>query len=116
MQLTGRVHIRVDGELLATQEGSKLNNPTGTEREAVVGNKVHGYIEKTVVPGVECTLSHSRALSVTRIGAITDATLTFECDTGVVYILSHAWTASVASLEGSKLAVKFEAESCEEVS
>lgn len=115
-QVTGLVYIRVNGKLLRSKEGAKLENFGGKEREEVVGHSVYGYTEKVVAPAVECTLADTADTSLKEIHDITDATLTFETDTGKQYVLSHAWCENALSLsQGGDIEVKFKAISCEEI-
>lgn len=99
-QRTGKVFIRHGGKLLPSMPGAVLRNPAGFERKPVVGNEVYGYTEETMVPEVECELSHGADTSLKELGDINDATCTFECDSGPVYVLSNAWTAKVDELKG----------------
>lgn len=115
-QRTGKAYVKVNGQIYETMAGAKLSNIPGNEREAVVGTDVFGYAEKAVVPTVECEFAHSSSLSVQTLWNFTDATVTFECDSGPVFILRNGWTAKVTDLTGGKgtLAVTFNAKKCEE--
>lgn len=97
-QVTGRCYIRVAGKLLRTKDGAKLDNIGGITRTAVTGNEVYGYVEAVAAPSIECTLIDMADTSLKDIHAITDATITFETDTGKVYILQHAWCESALTL------------------
>lgn len=97
-QVTGRVFIKVNGNLLRSKDGAKLVNISGVERTAVIGNEVYGYAEKVVAPSIECTLSHTADLKLKDIAAMRDVTCTFETDTGTTYILRNAWCESALSL------------------
>lgn len=116
MQLSGRAYVKVNGQLLRSQNGAKLN-PGGVARTAVVGdNGVHGYTEKTAAPSVECTVSHAKDTDVTELGKITGATVTFETDDGVTYVLRDAWVVEPPEFtanENAEVSLKFEAISCE---
>jgi hypothetical protein len=116
-QYTGRAYIRADGTLYETLAGAKLTNPFGIERQAVVGADVFGFTEKVVVPTVDCDFAHGPGVSIGVLGAMTDVTVTFECDSGVVFVLSNAWCAKAGDLtadENAKLTVQFQAKSCTE--
>lgn len=115
-QVTGRVYIKVNGNLLETKEGAKLSNISGVERTEVVGNDVYGYVEKAVAPTIECTIVDKASLKIKDIAAITDATCTFETDTGKTYIVRNAWCASAPSLTGGEgdVECKFVGHACEE--
>jgi hypothetical protein len=114
-QVTGRAYIRFDGVLLASREGAKLNWG-GVKREPVVGNDVHGFAESVDTPELECNISHKSDTSLQTLANITDATITFECDTGPVYTLRHAWIAEPPKLtaKDGEVSLKFNAQTCEE--
>jgi hypothetical protein len=101
-QVTGRIYIKVNGRLLRTKEGAKLNNFGGIERTPVVGNVVHGYTEKVVAPSVECTLADTADLKLRDIHNTTNTEVTLETDTGKTYILLEAWCESAISLTGGE--------------
>jgi hypothetical protein len=116
-QVTGKAYIRVDGALLRSKDDAKLNIG-GQTRSAVVGNDVHGYTEETTPPELECSISHMADTRLETLRNITDATITFESDTGPVYVLRHAWLVDPPALtaKGGEVALKFQAITCEEQS
>lgn len=116
MQVTGICYIRINGQLLRSKEGAKLDNIGGKTREAVVGHSVYGFTETVVAPTVDAVLADTRDLSIIDIQNTTDATVTFETDTGKQYVISHAWCESAGSLTaGGDVEVKFTGMKCEEV-
>ncbi|KIO49595.1 phage tail tube protein [Nitrosospira sp. NpAV] len=113
-QVTGRVFVSVNGKRLASKEGAKLGFG-GIEREAVLGDSgVLGYSEKTAVPYVECTIAHKGDTSLKELQDTTDASVTFEADTGKVYMLRNAWSAKAIELDKGEVALRFEGISAEE--
>lgn len=116
-QVTGRCWLYVDGALVRSKTGATLSGVGLTERSPVVGPQVWGYSEKTVPPEVKATLAHTADLSLLALAAIVDATVTFECDTGVTYVLRHAWVASAPSLkeDGGDVDLTINAMSVEEM-
>jgi hypothetical protein len=96
-QLLGKAYVRVDGTLYETLSGAKISNVTGIERDGVTGTSVLGFVEKVVIPTLDCDMPATSDLSVEDLGAITDSTITFECDNGPVYILSNAWNAKAGT-------------------
>jgi hypothetical protein len=90
-QLLGKAYIRVDGTLYDTLSGAKISNVAGIERDAVTGSRVLGFVEKVAVPTIDCDMPLDGSLSVLDLMSITDATITFECDNGTVYVLNDAW-------------------------
>jgi len=90
-QVAGRAFIKINGMLLRTKNGAKLNkgNP---ERPAIVGdNGVEGYTEKPTAPYVEGVLIVKAGTPIEQLENFTDGTVTFEEDTGVTTVLTEAW-------------------------
>ncbi len=113
-QVTGRVYVSVNGKRLASKEGAKLNFG-GVEREAVLGDTgVLGFVEKTAVPFIECTIAHKADTSLKELADIKDTSVTFETDTGKVYMLRNAWTAKTLEMDKGEIALRFEGITAEE--
>lgn len=113
-QITGRVFISINGKRLASKEGGKLGFGT-VEREAVLGDSgVLGYSEKSTAPYVECTIAHKSDTSLKELQDTTDASITFEADTGKVYMLRNAWNAKAIEMDKGEVALRFEGMSAEE--
>lgn len=110
-QVTGRAFIRVNGALLRTKNGAKLNfgNPT---REPVIGdNGVEGFTEKPEAPFIEGVVIHKKGTPTDQLANFTDGTVIFEADSGVSYVLSEAWQSMpieiTAQDAGGEVPVKF---------
>lgn len=116
-QITGKATIKVDGRELRTADDATLD-PGGVSREDVAGSgKVYGYSEsETKAPELECTVYHTADTSLAELAAITDATVIFETDTGVGFVLTGAWVKEPPKLKakGGEIALKFGALTCEE--
>lgn len=115
-QITGKAFIYVDGDLLQSRDGAKigLGNPT---REAVIGDTgTHGYMEKNQTAYIECEVSHASDTSMQSLIGITDATITFETDSGQSFVLRNAWLSNTLELEATdgKLSLRFEGVTAEE--
>lgn len=108
MQRLGKAYIKIDGDLLETMPGAKIDIG-GDKRDPVVGSHtVHGYAEAIMPSRVDCEISVGPNTSLAKIRDITDATVTFECDTGQVYIVRNAWvseTLTVTEGEGGKVPI-----------
>lgn len=108
MQRLGKAYIKVDGELLETMPGAKIDIG-GDKRDPIVGSHtVHGFAEAIQPARVECEISVGASTSLAKLRAITNATVTFECDTGQVYIVRNAWVAETLSVtegEGGKVPI-----------
>jgi len=116
-KITGKAIITVDGLQYRTDSGATLN-PGGNNRSSVMGGgKVHGYQEEDVAPSMECTVYHTKDVSLRQLSDITDATVMFETDTKKVFVLRNAFVTEPASLNSKDgtIGLKFEAESCDEV-
>jgi hypothetical protein len=117
MQVLGRATIKYNGNTLLTDKGAKLNMG-GVERKAVEGDTVHGYAEEVKAPFIDCNISLRRGASLQAIVDITDATVTFEADTGQVYTLTNAWSSvppEITAGDGGKVPVKFYGMKCDEI-
>lgn len=110
-QITGIVFIKVNGQLLRSKEGAKLNFG-GKERTAVTGFEVYGYAEKVVPATVECTLAHDSDTNVEELRDIVGATLEFETDTGKTYLVKNAFVTKPPELTGGEgeLSLEFSGE------
>ena len=117
MQVLGRATIKYNGNTLLTDKGAKLNMGS-VERKVVEGDTVHGYAEDAKAPFIDCKISLRRGASIKEIHDITNATVTFEADTGQVYTLIDAWSSIPPEIEagdGGKVPLKFYGMKCDEV-
>lgn len=117
MQLTGRAFIKLNGNLLRSKEGAKLNLG-GVNRPPVTGDTgVHGYTERPVAPWIECTISHGADTNLQELADFRDGSVSFETDTGKSYVLREAWCENPPELttgEG-EVTLRFSGMSAEEV-
>jgi hypothetical protein len=90
-QVTGIAYIHTDGDLHRSKEDGVLNTG-GKTRTPIVGHKVYGYAEKVTPATLEVTLAHTADTDVDKLNKLTDATITFECDTGTRYTITSAFT------------------------
>lgn len=111
-------YIKVNGELLRTLPGAKLDLG-GKVRASVVGaSAVHGYSETIKPAMLECEISLTEGYSLEQLRNITDATVTYEADTGQSYVVREAFTTetlNVSAGEGGKVALKMEGQPAEEM-
>lgn len=115
-QVLGRAYIKVDGDLLRSNTGAKIDLG-GVMRAAVVGNEMHGFSESVKEATVDCEISLAKGDSLEKIRNIADATITFECDTGQVYIVRQAFLTEppvVSEGDGGKIELKFAGHPAEE--
>ncbi|NKB37857.1 MAG: hypothetical protein GKR93_11925 [Gammaproteobacteria bacterium] len=115
--ITGRAFIKLEGKILPTANGAKLNYGNN-ERAPVVGDQgVRGFSEKPTAPMIEATIQHAKDVSLDALSKVTDTNITFEADSGATFILSNAWLSNALELtanENGDLPVTFHGLSCEE--
>lgn len=101
MQVTGVVEIKVDGQVLLSNEAASLTFG-GFTRTPIIGNRFHGFSKKPVNAEIECTISHRADTDVIALSNLENATVTFETDTGKTYLVSNAFTMDVMKLTGGQ--------------
>lgn len=109
-QIFGRAFIRVNGMTIASLPGTGKLNPGGMERTPVMGDYGFlGFTEKPVHGEIECEIAVSADTDIVVLNRTTGASVTFEADTGQVYIMRNASLAMPVSLQSGdgKAAVKF---------
>lgn len=114
----GKAWIKVDGKLLETLPGAKLDIG-GNERGTVVGaNSVQGFFE-TPKPGrLECEISVGKDTRLSGMRNWDNVTISFECDTGQQYVGQGWWltnTPEMTASEGGKIPMTFEGTPAEEM-
>lgn len=110
--------IKVNGAMLETMPGAKLNLG-GNKRDPVVGsNKVLGYSETLEPSRIEAEISLGQGMSLAQIKDITDATTTYEADTGQTYVQRNGFVAEtleVTADAGGKVRVVIVGDPAEEL-
>jgi hypothetical protein len=111
-------YIKVDGALLATLPGPKLDLG-GRARTSVVGdNALLGYTEQLKPAMLECEISLGQGMSLAQLQKISGATVTYEADTGQTWVIRDAFvteTLNVTGGDNGKVALKFEGGPAEEM-
>lgn len=115
----GKAFIKVGGQLLESMPGAKLDIG-GKERVAVVGaNNVHGFTEKVRPALMECEISVGKDTDLLQHEKWTAESVTFECDTGQVFVMRDAFSMEppvmTADEGGGKVPVKFSGPPAEKV-
>jgi len=90
MKFFGKATIKADGQVLESMPGSTLD-PGGKTRTPVSSDHSHGYHETPKPSSLECEIKMTKDTSLAELAAITDATLSFDCDTGQSYVIRKAW-------------------------
>ncbi|MDC5753861.1 phage tail tube protein [Vibrio europaeus] len=86
--ILGEATIRANGVELKTV-GEATFNPGGFERKVLTGGgKARGQSEKFVAPSLQCDLAADEDVDVIDINAMRNATVTFEGNNGVSYMMT----------------------------
>ena len=107
--ILGEVTIRANGKQLKTKAGAVLN-PGGYTRTQHTGpGKVWGKSKKYSPPSIELVIAADEDVDVMEINAIENATLVWEGDNGVSYMMTGSAVAEPASLreESGDIAATF---------
>lgn len=113
----GIVHIKVNAQLLESLPGATIDIGGVVRSPVTGGTRMLGFTESIKPSEVECEVAVGVGTSLVALGAIADATLTFECDTGQIYIVREASVAEppkATSGEG-KAPLKFFGQPAEEL-
>lgn len=99
-KVTGVVKVHVNGKLHRSKPGAKLKTG-GMKREAVYANGiVCGFTEEPEAAELDCTLVHMSDTDVIELNNATDATLRFETDVGITYLVPNAFTSEPCEVSG----------------
>jgi hypothetical protein len=112
-QKTGVVKIWVNSVLMRSKKGAKLT-VGGKKRELDEDASEPVFTEQNAAPQVEFTVQHTADFSIKAWQAVTDGTITYECDTGSVYILQGACYLEGGELADGEVSFTFAADSCTE--
>ncbi len=114
-QITGKVSIRVDGEVLATENQATIT-PDGVNRNPERhGGKTY-YTEEETAPLLECNVLITKDTDVKALSNIKNATVFLEADTGQQYVMRNAFTTEVVAHDGSgKTAMKMSSDTVDKV-
>ncbi len=113
----GRAFIKWNGKVLDTEPGAKLNIGGLQNKTGKTSHNVY-YTQELMESHLECVVPLAPGDSADEYRAITDATITFECDTGQVYLIPNAWisnTIEITDGEGGKIALHFDGDPAKEL-
>jgi len=99
-KILGKAFIRMDGMSLASLPGTGKINPGGVERKPVMGD--HGFLGWTETPvhaEIECDIAIDASTDIMKLNKTTNATITFECDSGQVYVVRSGTLATPVGAE-----------------
>ena len=114
----GKATIKIDGQVLESLPGARLDIG-GHERTTVIGsNKVQGYYETPVQSQMECEVTVGQELRLASMRGWDNVTISFEVDTGQQYVVQGAWltnTPEMTASEGGRVPLTFEGPPAEEM-
>jgi len=118
-KLLGLAVIKIDGQVIKSLPGAKLDIG-GVERTTVIGaNEVLGYAETPKQSKLECEIAVGASTTLADKRDWTDVTASFECDTGQIYVIQGGWltnTPEMTASEGGKIPLTIEGPPAEEMS
>jgi hypothetical protein len=114
-QQTGRITIKVDGDSLQSKEGASLQ-VGGIQREPVMSDQGGIFHKEKFEPSmIQATLIHTTQTDLDTLRALTSATINFEGDDGVVYVVRGAFFTSAGELSNGEISVSFAGQPAERV-
>ncbi len=100
-RITGRADIAIDGTIIPSENGAKINIG-GVKRNV----EVHGgemYFAEEEMPGnVDCVVNHTADVDMFKLAKIAGATVTFHCDTGQKILMRGAVVTETLDLDAGK--------------
>ncbi len=89
--VTGRAFIRINGVQQKSRPGATLNLG-GINNETVVGDDgVHGPKQSITAPSINFSISHTKETKLAKLSESIDDSITFETDSGAIYIMNPSW-------------------------
>ncbi|MDM5074681.1 MULTISPECIES: phage tail tube protein [Aeromonas] len=96
--ILGEVTIRANGKQLKTKAGAVLNPGGYTRTQHTGSGKTWGKSRKYSPPSIELVIAADEDVDVIEINAMENATMTWEGDNGVSYMMTQASTNEPATL------------------
>lgn len=113
-KVTGRADITVNGTLIDTFDGVKLETG-GVKRDPVETSKRVHFSSKRVASKLEIERAFTAGSSINDLD-VEDAVIQVKFDTGQTYIMRHGFRVDPEALgDEGKSAVVFQGEPCEEI-
>jgi len=95
----GIVKVKMDGNLLHSKPGASLD-PGGPVRTSIESDQPGYFSESRKVSRIECDLVVDKDFSLDALRRADDVTAIFECDTGQVYVVNHAYVVDPPPITG----------------
>lgn len=114
--ILGNVVIRVNGTEIKSKDGATLN-PGGYERTPHNGGgRTIGYSRKWLNPSIECTIAADEDVDVIEINNIEEATITFEGDNGLSYLITKCAVSTPCTLSDTgEIKANFIGSTCKKI-
>ncbi len=94
----GRATVRIDGNILDTVQGVKLDTG-GIKRTTRPGSRTMKYTEELVPSKLEVPYFIDSSVSLAGFGKIDNATIMVEFDTGQTYVITGGWLTDTPTAE-----------------
>lgn len=106
-RMSGRVTVKVNGDVLTSKPGASLQMG-GKQRAFEMSDQGTVHWIETIVPAeIECTLIHVTTTDLAALRDLENATVSFEDDLGVVYVVRQAGTRELGVLTTEGVPVRF---------
>jgi hypothetical protein len=89
-QFLGLATVKINGAVILTAKGAKLDIG-GFKRNPVIVGQVVGYAQEVMNATLDIKTAVTTGTSLTALGAVTGATVTFEADTGQTWVIADAF-------------------------
>lgn len=104
-QATGRVTIKVNGDVFRSRNGASLQTG-GITRTALTTDQGKVYFTEDTQPSeIVATLVHTQADDVVGLRSLRDVTASFETDTGAGWAIANAFVTEVSPIASGEYTV-----------
>lgn len=104
-QASGMATIVLDSDTLRSKAGASFQ-PGGINREYDMTDQLESYYREKPVPAmIKCTMVHMTDTDLIKLRNWKDGTAYFRTDTGVLYTVPKAGTASIGDLSNGEVEV-----------
>jgi hypothetical protein len=107
--VSGTCIVRIDGASIRSKAGAKIMLGGEERTEVYADGQFIGFASKPVVATITATLAHTSTSDLSALRDITDSSLIFETDSGVVFSVRNAFLTKPPELTGGEgdVAVEF---------
>lgn len=104
-QATGRVTIKIDGDVLRSKEGASINTGGIVRTPLQTDSGDVFYTEATQPSEIIATLVHTADDDVVGLRSKRDVTVSFETDTGAGWSVANAFVTEVGEISAGEYSV-----------